>query len=230
MTNSQRFDPDWIFNALLEFCHSDDDITYASDHRFRFSVMLNNLIPYLKPGIKVGNIGLSILDPLMFKILRNAEVDYRIIIPNTYFAEKLNNKAFNGIPKYIFDITTTKIELSTNRERFDIVMFYEVMEHLLAQDDIIFSNVALLIKDHGLLLGSVPNAAKLGSRLNLLLGRNIFWPKNKLINGVYGGYGHLREYTFQSSSIRIFLNLLPKTLRAVIFFEAVKKDFNAELF
>lgn len=213
--------------------------------------MINNLIPYLKPGMKVANIGLSILDPLMLKILKRYSVDYTVIVPNAHYAGLLNNENFDNIAKDIFDITASKHEYSASLEKFDIVMFYEVMEHLLAPDDLIILNISRLIRKGGFLLGSFPNAVKLGSRLNILLGRNIFWTKDKLINGVYGGYGHLREYTFSEisglisqnfsirriygyspyghTSLRRFLNLLPESLRAVIFVEAIKKNFDVKL-
>lgn len=251
MINPKKYDPDWIFHTLLESCVSEDERTYASDHRFRFSMMINNLIPYLKPGMKVANIGLSILDPLMLKILKLYSVDYQVIVPNDHYTELLTNGCFNKIPKSIFDITAPKHEYSANLKKFDIVMFYEVMEHILAPDDLIFLNISRLIKNDGFLLGSFPNAAKLESRLSILLGRNIFWTKDKIINGVFGGYGHLREYTFSeisslisqnfsirriygyspygSTQARRFLNLLPKYLRAVIFVEAVKKNSDVEL-
>jgi len=223
---------------------SEDDRDYVSFHRFRFSKMINNLLPHLKSGMKVANIGLSILDPLMLKIMEEYSVGYTVIVPDDKFPDLLHNTSFDAIPKCTYDVTI-RHESVTCRNEFDIVMFYEVMEHLLAPDELILSNISMLLKNGGLLLASVPNAVSIDSRLAVLLGRNIFWSKEKLINGVYGGYGHLRMYTFSeihdllypnfkevktygyspygSATIRWFLNKLPKSLRSVIFVEAIKK-------
>ena len=244
MAKFKKYDPDSIFHSLLEFCMSEDDRSYVSFHRFRFSKMVNNLLPHLKSCMKVANIGLSTLDPLMLKIMEEYSIDYNVIVPDDKYADLMHNTSFDAIPKCTYDVTI-RHESSTCRNEFDIVMFYEVMEHLLAPDELILSNISMLLKNGGLLLASVPNAVAIESRLAVLLGRNIFWSKEKLINGVYGGYGHLRMYTFpeildllhpnfkevktygyspyRSATIRWFLNRLPKSLRSVIFFEAIKK-------
>jgi len=244
----KKYDPDSIFHSLLEFCESEEDREYASDHKFRFSRMINDLLPHLKPGIKVANIGVSILDPLMFKILEEYSVDYAVVVPDAKFLDSLHNPNFDAIAKAVctYDVCIRQ-ESSPCWNQFDIVMFYEVMEHLLAPDELILYNVSMLLKKGGLLLASVPNAVELRSRLSVLFGRNIFWSKERLINGVYNGYGHLRLYTFSeildllhpnfsvtkiygcspynsSATMRWLSNrFLTKTLRSVIFVEAIKK-------
>lgn len=74
--------------------------------------------------------------------------------------------------------------------------------------------------------------------MKILFGKNIFWSKYDILNGVYGGYGHIREYTlievksimeehfdikeifginpYGPKLIRIALNLLPSPWRSVI--------------
>ena len=102
------------------------------------------------------------------------------------------------------------------------------------------------MKKDGFLIGSVPNSVKLGSRLNIIFGKDIFWKKNDIVNGVFGGNGHIREHMFPevlsllstnshllrsyglspygTSTLQRLLNLLPKSFRAVIFNEATKKS------
>ena len=239
-----EFQPEWVFKELLRYCETEEERRYASDHKYRFSFMLRRIIPYVAEGMRIGNIGISILDPLIEKEVRRKSAYYYSIVPNTEYLGLLRNSSFDGIKKEIYNVTTPHKEDKEINLKYDILLFYETLEHLLAPDELILSNISSLLKDDGLLLGSVPNALKAGGRLNVLFGRNIYWSKDWIINGVFGGFGHIREYTYSEvtellskefkilseygyspyggNKIRKLLNTFPRSWRAVIFFEARK--------
>lgn len=150
------------------------------------------------------------------------------------------------LKKVIYDITIAYDSEHEIIPKYDIVLFYETLGHLLASDGLILRNISALLNYDGFLLGSVPNALLLAARLNMLLWRqNIYWPKDAIINGVFGGFGHIREYTYSevkellsrdfkifnlygyspygSNNIRKIWNILPKSWSSVIFFEARRK-------
>jgi 2-polyprenyl-3-methyl-5-hydroxy-6-metoxy-1,4-benzoquinol methylase len=59
--------------------------------------------------------------------------------------------------------------------RYDLVIFTEVLEHLLQDDEIIMMNVKKLVRPGGLLLISVPNALTFSNRVKVITGKNIYW-------------------------------------------------------
>ncbi|MEM3193099.1 MAG: hypothetical protein QXP36_12510 [Conexivisphaerales archaeon] len=239
------FEPDWIYNRLLEICITAEERIYAMEHKFRFSFILKHVAPLIRPGLKVANIGLSILDPIMQEIVVERSSTYCSLVPNNEYLKSLNNPSYNSIKKVVYNVVQPETCVNENNG-YDIILFYETLEHLLAPDEIILANISRILNNGGLLLGSVPNAVKAGNRLNILLGRNIYWTKPNIINGVFGGYGHIREYTVSEVSkllenlytvrriyglspygkeiTRKILNVLPTTWRDVIFFDAEKKD------
>ncbi|MEM3192515.1 MAG: hypothetical protein QW292_10615 [Candidatus Parvarchaeota archaeon] len=239
------FEPDWVYNRLLEICKTTEERAYSMDHKFRFSFLLKHVAPLIKPGLKVANIGLSIFDPIMREIVEARSSTYCSLVPNDDYVKSFNNPSYNAIKKVIYDVTQPGSRVNENGG-YDIIPFYETLEHLLAPDETVLANISRILNNRGLLFGSIPNAVKAGSRLNILLGRNIYWTKTDIINGVFGGYGHTREYTVTEISkllenlytirriygfspngskvTRKILNFPPTTWKAVIFFEAAKKD------
>ena len=210
---------------------------YFDLHKRRFDKSLSYLKPYLLPGIRVGIVGVSDFDDYIANLF-----------PDVFF--------YNIIPELADNVVTSKSESEHQRVFydvtgdcdppmvFDLVIFTEVLEHLFENDSKIIANLGKLLVDDGILCMSVPNAASLGNRLKLLWGRNIFWSKNLMINGVYGGFGHLREYTLREvvdlieddftistlkgineykSRIRWISLFLPKTYANTIFVIARKR-------
>lgn len=240
-------DSDWIVSHLKNFCIDSDEANYVLEHKYRFAYMLGDIIPKLAPGIKVANIGLSIIDPLINEIISSYPAIYECLVPDNQFIEYFSqNPNYQNIALEIYDVTKNNANKNdVVMEKYDIVLFYETMEHLMAPDEMILANITKILKHGGLLLGSVPNAARAVARLNILEGRNIFWPKTRIINGVFNGWGHIREYTFSEMSellskyfevqemtgyspyernwVRAILNHLPSGFRDIISFEAKRK-------
>lgn len=78
-------------------------------------------------------------------------------------------------------------------ECFDLIVFSEVIEHLWVAPEFVFAFLSSLLSSDGVLICTTPNAADIGKRLRLFLGRN---PYERLrLNSA--NPGHIREYTRQ---------------------------------
>jgi SAM-dependent methyltransferase len=76
-------------------------------------------------------------------------------------------------------------------ERFDVVLFCEVIEHLLMDPLHVLHEVNRVLKPDGVIVLTTPNVARLTNVLALLNGANLYDPYSG-----YGPYGrHNREYT-----------------------------------
>ena len=233
-------DPDEVYERILKFCNKDDERRYAQDHKVRLSYTLSKIIPYIKPDMNIANIGFSIFDPMMRQISKELSASYYTLVPDKGYMEKFETSQISDLNIIDYDLCS-----ADSRElKFDVILFYETLEHLLCPDELILKNISSIIKDGGILLGSVPNALSIGRRLSMLTGKNIHWPKKDIVNGVFYGYGHIREYAIyemkellseEFENIKIYgyspygskikislLNTLPHSLRSTIFFEGTK--------
>lgn len=78
-------------------------------------------------------------------------------------------------------------------ERFDLIVFSEVLEHLCVAPEFVFAFLSSLLSSDGVLVCTTPNAADISKRIRLFLGRN---PYERLrLNST--NPGHIREYTGQ---------------------------------
>jgi len=78
-------------------------------------------------------------------------------------------------------------------EQFDLILTTEVIEHIFDTDNFL-ANIKRLLKPGGELVVSTPNAASLGRRLLLLLGRS----PNLEITSRIEDSGHIRYFTMSS--------------------------------
>jgi SAM-dependent methyltransferase len=80
-------------------------------------------------------------------------------------------------------------------EHFLLVTFSEVLEHLpLEQVNVVFSEIARVLRQGGILIASSPNQVSLGNRIRLLRGRSILELPLEL-DYAQGTFGHVRLYT-----------------------------------
>lgn len=231
---------EYLSKRIMEYCMNDGEREYVEFHSIRFSIIIKQLLSIININDYVAGIGISILDPYINNILLDMGAKYSILIPNEKYARKFDRVPYDLINREVIDLTKPSDNLIS---KFDVLVFYETLEHMFAPDETIISNLYSLLKPGGILLGSVPNAVWMGARINVLIGRNIFWNKTNIVNGVFGGFGHIREYTFKEvkellcnyfARVRLqgfspykthgllFLSLFPKAWNQVIFFKAEK--------
>ncbi len=165
---------------------------YFNDHERRMRLTLNLLMKYIHNNVyNVAVIGFSDVDNLIVDTLEDRKISF--IIP-----EEFRDYIKDDEKDYIFADLTKEIPKDM-REEFDLVIFTEVLEHIFASDRIVMANVFSLLRQGGALCFSVPNIATFSNRIRLLIGKNVCWQKEDQFKGVFGGYGHIREYTFREA-------------------------------
>lgn len=173
--------------------------SYLDQHSARLKATIGLASKWIKPNSNIGIIGVSDADELVMESFSHCS--FTFIIPNNEFLSKIDGSIWKDKTIMVFDLSA---ESNPNKGEFDLILFTEVLEHMLARDELIIENISKLLKPQGILIISVPNAAVLRNRFKLLFGRNVFWRKEDILLGVYGGLGHLREYTF--GEVRDILN------------------------
>ncbi len=159
---------------------------YYNSHIERIKKSLDILKPYIKNVKNILNIGYSDFDSFLKEYFINSNITY--LIPG------YENNCIEGNNYIKGDICNTNFNMNN---KYDLIIFTEVLEHLFCDDNKVLQNIKKIMSYQGLLLISVPNALTFSHRLNALIGKNIYWDKKDIVNGVYGGYGHIREYTVE---------------------------------
>jgi SAM-dependent methyltransferase len=147
---------------------------------------------YLASCATAAVIGYSDMDVLLSAALPHTELTW--LVPDEAYVARLEPALYRPNQTLYFDVTKNSPASPTT---FGAVVFTEVLEHLPAMDELIIQNIRNILADNGLLFMTVPNALSLRTRLRVLAGLNVYWSKDKIVNGVYGGWGHLREYSFR---------------------------------
>ena len=154
---------------------------------------MNILQKYIDHDIyEIVNIGFSDLDQHILEYFKEKNVSF--VIPTQMIPLTRDHKH-----QFIYLDITKEIPV-VHKGKYDLIIFTEVLEHLLAPDELVIYNLHSLLRIGGLILLSVPNIATFANRFRLLVGRNVCWSKKDQINGVYGGYGHIREYTLKEAN------------------------------
>ncbi|WP_083811931.1 class I SAM-dependent methyltransferase [Terriglobus saanensis] len=98
------------------------------------------------------------------------------------------------VPHITFDLLNSQSVLSwPDCERFDLIVFSEVIEHLCVAPEFVLAALSSLLTERGILICTTPNAAEIGKRVRLVFGQN---PYERL--RLYStNPGHVREYTRQ---------------------------------
>lgn len=171
----------------------DKDVSdYYRDHQKRVILTLNLLRKHIDDNVlSVANIGFSDVDHLILNMMGRRKVSF--IVPEEFRPYIKANGA-----EYVFADIIDGIN-SEIREKFDLVIFTEVLEHIFAPDKDVMRNVFSLLRPGGIICFSLPNIATFANRIKLLIGKNVFWSKESQVNGVFGGYGHIREYTLKEA-------------------------------
>lgn len=164
---------------------------YLQIHSKRNEHLLHFLKKYIRSDSVVGVVGYSMFDLNIISTLKNCEV-YNII-PKDDFIRNRDDSVKRRV--FLYDVTA-KLNNVTQIE-FDALIFTEVLEHIFSEDSMVISNISKLVKKGGYLFFSVPNVSAFGKIITILLGKNPYMTKEQILNGSFGGFGHIREYSFQ---------------------------------
>ena len=108
-------------------------------------------------------------------------------------AEKEWLKTASPVIDYIeFDLNnTTTVERLDRDDKFELIVFGETIEHLIAPPECVLKFLKSLLGKNGIIICQTPNAVALHKRIKMLLGYN---PYQRLRFEIFNP-GHIREYT-----------------------------------
>ncbi len=191
---------DYISSFQLDNAGVDYSQIYINDAFSRFAKTLS-ILPSGQP-CKVLEIGAN---PYLFSILLDKLFDFEVNYSNYFdkdpycstvseMEQTISNKKYGE--DYLFKSILFNVEQAESpypSESFDVVIFCEILEHLVTdQPDIVLKKINKMLKPGGLIILTTPNATRLVNIACMLENKNIF----DLIhpeNGVFGR--HNREYT-----------------------------------
>lgn len=147
--------------ARYEFYNQEE---YLAFHRKRF-FELDNIVANLVRGVpraRVLDVGLSINSMILSKLLPSAEIA---------ICDRFELK---GQPFEFFDVDLTDPDLDekTFHQQFDVIIFTEVLEHLLANPVRVFSFFLRHLQPDGHLIVTTPNFFSAANSRALALGEN----------------------------------------------------------
>ncbi|MGC8622312.1 MAG: class I SAM-dependent methyltransferase, partial [Caldisphaera sp.] len=157
---------------------------YYLSHRERIMLTLKELEKYVLQNECVLNVGVSSIDDLLIEKFKFIDFGLPPSLQNLQ----------DGITRNI--VTLDFANSIYPSKKYDLIIFTEVLEHLMIDDKKVIEALWMMLNENGILLLSVPNALTLKNRLKVIFGKNPYWPKSDIVKGVYGGYGHIREYAF----------------------------------
>lgn len=183
---------DLVKTILEDFVEHEHAREYFYSSLLRYAVTLN-LIPNYHEKIKVLCLGSG---PGFLAILIKDLFDYHVVASDVNIAANVKKRLLNsGIE------VKTGVEFKPGKDlpfedcSFDLVMFCEVLEHIIDHPKHVFSEIHRILKSNGLMIMSTPNIAHIYNRITLLCGKNpqlLLWG---LRHGKQDPRGHFREYS-----------------------------------
>lgn len=173
---------------------------YVDDALARFFHTIDIIARQKKEG-KLLEIGSN---PYLLTILVKKFFDYKITMTN-YFdisiygshvkkgSQIIKSEEYNEEFEFeFFDLNIELSKLPFEVNEFDVILFCEVLEHIIVKPLDIFSKLKDILKKDGILLITTPNAVRLINFAHMIEGYN-FFDRYHTNNGVYGR--HNREFT-----------------------------------
>jgi SAM-dependent methyltransferase len=142
--------------------------------------------------------------------LVNQEVYYKDFKSKESYSIKLQSNHFN-IENDVFPFSN---------EEFDIVLFCEIIEHLLLDPVAVIKEIKRILKPNGVLVLTTPNVSRLENVSKAIAGSNIYDPYSG-----YGPYGrHNREYN--KHELYLLLSYLGFTIESMFTADVHQNDAN----
>lgn len=164
---------------------------------------LMELSPFLHQGTRLLDVGGGVSVPGL--VLRELGCDVAVLDTWQEYDDAYDNQMGTGtamldrfrsagVEAVVHDLRAPGLPFED--ESFDIVTFYDVIEHLPTSPRPVLEEMWRVLRPGGRLVVTTPNLVHLLARLKLLVGRTIHFP----IETWYDAdpyFGHIREYTAQ---------------------------------
>ena len=160
-----------------------DWIRALSCHRYRFDRIVA-AIPEGLANFEILDVGTSYFT--VFLKLRFPNYHFSTIDQTPLHEGECR---LNGIHFLAWDLAKQPIPLEDSS--YDLIVFTEVLEHVLARPSLILSELSRILKPGGKMIVSVPNVATLYNRIRLLFGKGPSEDFDRQLKG----FGHVHEYT-----------------------------------
>lgn len=188
LMNTQTKSIDMLLAEMRYTVKNKRELEYFLIHQDRFRQILERIQSLELPsGARILDIGCY--PPYMYDVL--SALGYRMSGISSKH-EPMRNK----------DISVVNIEtdvLSYKAHYFDLLLFSEVMEHLVVSPLVYLEKFRKVLKPSGILLITTPNASGLHKRIPALFGRSTYFPLSELYDTHHGDgslyHRHNREYT-----------------------------------
>lgn len=177
-------------NIRYMYITKDKEIAYMKGHTYRFKQIIKSIFPSVSP-IKVLDIG-----PTPFTLFLKRSYPHLEVSALDRTDQMEVRCKVTGIQFQTCDIA--KQPLPFEDGYFDLVIFTEVLEHLVAVPTEVLREIGRVMRGGGMLILSVPNLAALIKRIKLLLGISpLPYPDQQFVTRPIRGLGHIREYTMK---------------------------------
>ncbi len=170
-----------------------DELKSYLEEDFKRFVYTLNLVPNTYSGASLLEIGAN---PYFTSILLKKFTNLRLFFTNYFGATGVSGKqtqrnlSTNEVFEFEFINTNIEVDDIPYGEKFDVILFCEVLEHLTSDPVGTILRIKKSLKEDGTLILTTPNVNRLENVLRMISGSNIYDP--------YSGYGiygrHNREY------------------------------------
>ena len=186
-------------------CQQTEDLTereMIDSSSFRYAECMNYFDPLLstKQPLKILDLGTG--KGWMSLLIKKYYPQHDVTATDVAINDVVKKRFESNSVKYV---TNCKFEqgkqLPLKDGEYDVCVFFEVMEHIIADPRYIFSEISRFLKKGGLFLFTTPNIAYLFSRVILLLGIQPQFFLTGLRHGRSMPRNHFREWTMREIEI-----------------------------
>lgn len=179
----------WVEDEKKISCGKESQQHYMSEHKYHFNYLFNLCLSInLNKSAKILDIGRSQLSVLLSNYYN------KVVTLGFDLEEDIGGHReieSSNIEHIVFDLNECKKVNLWPQEKFDIIVYSEVIEHLFEAPEYSLLFFKHLLNPGGFIICSTPNAASLYKRFKLLFGENPY-EKIRFYNR---NPGHFREYT-----------------------------------
>lgn len=213
MTNVLPQTIDQTLISVREAIATDYEREYFDLHHGRYRFILTNIVRLPIPAAaRVLDVGcypphlLSALKQLGFRVSGIASMHEPIKSPDVVI------------------LNIEKDRLPFHKHFFDLVLFSEVIEHLVVNPQVYLSELRRVLNPSGRLLITTPNAAGLHKLIPILFGRSTYFPLEQLFatSLTDGSLYHRHNREFTMSELKEVLSRTGFTIQEAEFFSAYK--------
>ncbi len=194
---------------MVEASGNANDLTYFRFHRIRFRIMAETVLRVCRPGGTVLDIGSHFLhSSLLLSLLgfKVVSMDVEAFWEIDYIQQRAND---NSLTPIIENNLEKMSSIATEHNKFDLVLFTEIFEHITFNPISFWKKIHRVIKDNGIIYLTTPNSLTIfgiaRTLFNAIRLKGIGIGVNPILRTVTYGH-HWKEYS--ATEIKEYFNQL----------------------